>query len=455
MRRYYLGSHEECESRERPEMKAMCQMESCETASLRRTPDAKTTCASRAGAVSSRHSIQLVIDLPDKYINDNELTDTEDGDDDDAERERYLEPAPPHDPNVSNNRAFDGQPPSLFARYALRKRRGVWVWTALSIVATGAILGWAFDAAWLTDLLSQTPLNDNLSLNNPEGLVPLRALNITFYFPKAKYEQIQNYRQKKALLLHLHLTHHAGTTVCNVVGWPFSAPPFACRVDRHHERLPANLTLDPRFDGGRNPWYANETDTMIDLLRPYYHMVTWEYGVKAPQPRFQVTDWENPRLVSVIVMRDPISRLLAHDYWVRSTYFLKNATHKVWWEYATTDHGDTNNVMLHDLSADPGCCQGADTPRERLLEAQALISRFTFVLDVECLDEGLQALLAVLGLDYKPRRRSPKDYPPGSSKERIPFPDVYQFLKERNRLDQELYDWSKNISLVRCADMKP
>ena len=424
------------------------------TTTGQRTTRTITTAAKATASVPRfRPRNPFQIDRPDEeaFPYEEEVTDDEDENDNDHsdgdERERFLE-SEPNGGGFHNGRSHIC---SSEGSTGVEGRGGCgWRWVALAMMSISVILlGWAFF----------DDSNGRVSLPSPvfhdDELISLRTLNSTFYFPKAKYEQIQNYRQKKALLLHLHLTHHAGTTVCNVVGWPFSAPPFACRVDRHHERLPANLTLDPRFDGGRNPWYANETDTMIDLLRPYYHMVTWEYGVKAPQPRFQVTDWENPRLVSVIVMRDPISRLLSGDGYVASTYHIKNATRDVWWEYATTDHGDTNNVMLHDLSADPGCCQGADTPRERLLEAQALISRFTFVLDVECLDEGLQALLAVLGLDYKPRRRSPKDYPPGSSKERIPFPDVYQFLKERNRLDQELYDWSKNISLVRCADLKP
>lgn len=31
--------------------------------------------------------------------------------------------------------------------------------------------------------------------------------------------------------------------------------------------------------------------------------------------------------------------------------------------------------------------------------------------------------------------------------------EVYDFLLERNRLDIELYEWSKTISLVNCATL--
>jgi len=38
-----------------------------------------------------------------------------------------------------------------------------------------------------------------------------------------------------------------------------------------------------------------------------------------------------------------------------------------------------------------------------------------------------------------------------SAKERIPYPEVYEYLLEKNRLDIELYEWSKTLALVNCS----
>lgn len=379
------------------------------------------------------------------------------GDDDrsdgDAERVRFLG-ATAYDAHRSNT--WDSERPRTRSASVGGGDAGCGGSAGVCRAAVGMavllLLGWVCAEGWRA--------RPNYRLNDPQPLVPVRARhsNATYYVTPVHFAQIRNFRRNDALMVHIHLTHHAGTTFCTEVGKPHrGSPDFACRIDRLHEELPSNLTQDPRFDSGRNPWYANETNDKVNLLLSYYRFVSWEYGVKGPHPRLQVTDWDHPRLVSTIVMRDPLSRLLAGDGYVNAKFHLQNATHADWWRYANTSHGETNNVMLHDLSADPMCCNGADTPRDRLREAQDLIRKFTFVLDIACLDEGMKALKAVLHLDddspLQTNRKKPKDHTHKPASDRIPYPDVYDFLVQRNRLDQELYEWSRNLSLVRCADL--
>jgi hypothetical protein len=68
------------------------------------------------------------------------------------------------------------------------------------------------------------------------------------------------------------------------------------------------------------------------------------------------------------------------------------------------------------------------------------------------LDEGIQALGDVLGILPQNIVSKKRDHPP--IEQRIPYPDVYEFLKERNRLDIELYEWTKSRSLVDCSALQ-
>jgi hypothetical protein len=50
----------------------------------------------------------------------------------------------------------------------------------------------------------------------------------------------------------------------------------------------------------------------------------------------------------------------------------------------------------------------------------------------------------------KNRRRQLKKHSHPPPSERIPFPDIYKALREKNKMDIALYEWSKSIQLVRC-----
>ena len=236
------------------------------------------------------------------------------------------------------------------------------------------------------------------------------------------------------------------------------APSFACNTVRPDE----NATLYDYFQQHKRPWTSQDTDANIKLFSTFYHMISWEFR-KPPSPRpLSGTDWEHPGLVSAIIMRDPLSRLLAGDHETITKFprILKgNASLDEWWAFANSTN--TNNFALRIL-AGQDCCQGEDTDPIHLVHAKELLSRFTFILDLACLSDGMEAVAHSLGFEPQ-QRRSLHDkvtelterelakrvaHPPMS--ERIPFPQVHEFLRRRNDLDMELYEWSKEISLVRC-----
>lgn len=149
-------------------------------------------------------------------------------------------------------------------------------------------------------------------------------------------------------------------------------------------------------------------------------------------------------------MKDPISRLLARDAW-RNRYFpglLTDNNKTIWWDFAAMDR-ITNNYALR-VFAGGGCCDGSTTQRRHLETAKSVLSRFTFILDIECLNEGMMELAKILEIPIN-KAIFKKAQKHGPSRDRIPFEDVYDFLAQKNKLDIELYEWAKELSLVNCS----
>ena len=110
----------------------------------------------------------------------------------------------------------------------------------------------------------------------------------------------------------------------------------------------------------------------------------------------------------------------------------------------------TNNFALSIL-AGPTCCQGNNTDPQHLTNAKALVNRFTFVLDMECLEAGMKALAESLKLGIQTNATIIAEE---EAKQHHLLPgEVYDFLLERNHLDIELYKWSKTVSLVDCSSL--
>jgi len=307
--------------------------------------------------------------------------------------------------------------------------------------------------------------------SNEAAPSPKRVRPIT---TTTKLKQIDNYRSGNGLLLNLHPTHHGGTSFCGIIGrtggpiaskkYPEIAPDFACWYDRQKildiDYSPHNATQF-LFT---TPVRHQDMDTYIKGMRSKFHMTSWEYdGVDEMQRNISESNWEHPELVSVVITRDPISRLLAGGQSISKWYpgYNKgNLSHAGWWDYATNpNRQQTDNFFLRILEG----TRRKDGPigkhkqyRRKLSEAKekyekekakrtrprrkgrnegiyekpssymytddnlpslsalrgdfdideshyekavAIMNRFTVVLDIACLDDGFDALSKLLGLD--------------------------------------------------------
>jgi hypothetical protein len=107
-----------------------------------------------------------------------------------------------------------------------------------------------------------------------------------------RLKQIKHYRHGTGLIVNLHVTHHGGTTVSNVIGRAPNTdgcPAFACDVVKPEDGVD-NMDVWPKSKY-YHPWEHDKTAENIALTRPYFHFVGWENGA-APKLPFSETNWE-------------------------------------------------------------------------------------------------------------------------------------------------------------------
>ena len=340
---------------------------------------------------------------------------------------------------------------------------------------------WAFEMALTAFLLVVVP---SLIEVGAQVVFPPTRADSSPVFETLRQTQIQSGRNGTGLMINIHLTHHAGTTLCERLGRAVGAPGHFCNhpdpTTDHH--IPENY---PK----QKPWRGvAQTALNLQLVRQAYRYVSWEFG-KVPRPTLNVTDWEHPKLVSILVVRDPIARALAGD-WHTSEYhpFViayskqypnggNNRTVEEWWKFAKDEYYD--NFALRRLV---GWGWGGGGPwttpmtEQHLDYAKQLVSRFTLVLDQACLTENLHALSETLQIPLRIKDRNRRLSSHGGIKrndtisalhasrnlhanphhlknaDRIPFPEVYEYLLKAFQYDIELYQWAKRRSLAQCLD---
>jgi len=253
------------------------------------------------------------------------------------------------------------------------------------------------------------------------------------------------------------------------------------------------------------PVRREETGEYVKATRARFHMASWEFnGVddrnEMMRRNLSDTDWEHPHLVSVVVTREPISRMLAGDMDIHILYpgyDTLNLSRAGWWDYATNPaRQQTDNFFLRILAGKPRRANvtnrrkrarvkrykymytNDNLPRVEDLHAKfdigksqydravEVLNRFTVVLDLACLDQGLRTLARLLNLnttfvddrvDWLTERRKrlktgkKRHLQTVSLRDRIGYDDVYEYLLERNKWDIRLYEYSKTISLVNCG----
>ena len=132
--------------------------------------------------------------------------------------------------------------------------------------------------------------------------IPLTTIdnNIT------KELQISNYINGNALLLSVHITHHAGTSICKVMKKLGPTPSFACMVSNKGDNPWSNDTLTK---DEKKSWTHNNTANYTQSFHSLFNFMSQEY--KDRGKGLQDTFWEYENLTSFIVLRDPLERFLA------------------------------------------------------------------------------------------------------------------------------------------------
>ena len=287
-----------------------------------------------------------------------------------------------------------------------------------------------------------------LSAPAPEQDVDVEPTH-SHHFTDLRQRQMQNYRDGKALIINVHITHHAGTTFCSEMKKWGPVPSFACLGGDNWDET----ALPPHGD---RPWANNVTEERTDLLRSYFHMISWEFGRIPVDPPISETKWESEHLVSVYITRNPLDRLLSGGGATNRQFgTLEDRTLDQWWAYSNSTH--TDNFALNRLTGG-SCVDGDQTPESCLEKGKELLGRFTVVLDQECFSESMTAFARLMDKpppDQKTSRtynKVPKSAA-SNARDRIKSDEVYEYLVERNKMDIAMYEWSKGISLVRCDEL--
>lgn len=268
-----------------------------------------------------------------------------------------------------------------------------------------------------------------------------------------KHRQIANYISGEALILNIHITHHAGTSVCAKMSDCGPTPSFACMKHKKNDGTPWPDN-DPQLN--RNGLTYDDAQLMVHVFRPYFHFMSMEY------PRWgnlHHMNWEYENLVSMIVMRDPLDRFLAggkcggyHNTIINEADPdpENEEVQRLYWDYANDSCAD--NYALRVLAKDKGC--NAKNMNECYETAKSLLQRFTFILDEECLDESMEAMGDQLGLQITSEGfESRHHHYHKTARERINNETLYEFLLDKFYYDIELYEWSKSLSVVTCSEL--
>ena len=315
-----------------------------------------------------------------------------------------------------------------------------------------------------------------------------------FSLPPRTVEKATRYRQNEtALIVNLHLgIMHSSTEyrddviyddivndedyICKTIGRSYyvnqQAPRFHCRIDIHQDQL--HVVSGPNFPP-KSPWRADETSDNIQAVRKFWHLIDWYnydadvmenavdgaatsdagQAVVDSEPRLLAdTNWQDPNLISILVMVDPMTRLL-EDSWAffertfpteDVPYIIKDHSvgSKPWLTFVQESPQNYVVQQLGQRHSDPIRIK----PKVLVAQAKDLLKRFTFVLDSACLEQGVQQVADILEItvdDPLPDRNN-ATWTPSKS---MPA-DVYRRLMQLNQLDIELYQWSKTISLVQC-----
>lgn len=297
--------------------------------------------------------------------------------------------------------------------------------------------------------------------------------------------KLQRVAHGKAIMMSVHVTHHAGTLLCDRIRQHVGAPEFVCMALR---KLPRELASETTLD--------RASHTVQWCHKHNVSFTSVEFGnnnaelKKGGKWDWSAVDWAQPDLVSIVVFRDPIARLLNGDGtsnrkygsipvlalrhpWVREKEFYYDRDHpppakcckkngekiepllirtpKLWDQYAHSYF--TDNFALRVFCNKP-CVDSCPALTEADLEyAKSWLRQVTVLIDQDCLVANLQALFDNIGWvlgetsDSRGILRSNET----ALRAIVGNNTLYDELVERNKFDIALYQWAKNMSYVRCS----
>lgn len=298
-----------------------------------------------------------------------------------------------------------------------------------------------------------TPLPSFNPTYTPTKTTTIHESNPTEASASIKQLQITNYIAGTGLILNIHITHHAGTAVCSKMTECGPTPSFACMKQKTGDGTPWPDN-DPNLN--RFSLTYDDSEVLVTVFRPYFHYMSMEYPRWGNLHNF---NWEYPKLTSMIVMRHPLDRFLAGGKCGEFHKTIINEAdpdseneevQRLYWEYANA--GCADNYALRVLAGSNRCDE--KNMEDCFQSAKSLLERFTFILDEECLDESMEAMGNQLGMHITANGfESKKHHYHKTAQERINNETLYEFLLDRFHYDIELYEWSKEMSVLRCSEL--
>ena len=247
--------------------------------------------------------------------------------------------------------------------------------------------------------------------------------------------------------MNLHITHHGGTNLCAFARKHshLATGSFACFF------TPA-IWEDKHASASVGPFAPSRQNEYFDAARSEgIGFVNWEYR-GPPHIPIKSVEWEKSSLISILVVRDPIARLLSSAGLDKIRYGsdLPTRTDAQWRNY---EHAaETDNYQLRIVA---GCSRNVcDVDADTLETAKVVARQITYVIDLACLDENMLELAKRLGWSTNlEKKRKGGHHIYKSNAERVGNAARLRRLQKRNEFDIQFYKWAKTQSLVRCDDL--
>ena len=275
---------------------------------------------------------------------------------------------------------------------------------------------------------------------------PLRMVSA-----ELKQQQAHNFAVNNGtVVVAVHITHSGGTTLCKKFAW-HQLRPLPLVVDRMCNVPPAFIPWEVSTAGQTttpSAWLAFFTAWL-----PSTNFLSFEFSAPTWFRDFSTFPFGSPHVLSLIVLRHPIARLLSDPSKLAQ---LPEDVLRCNTSLPATSCGAQhhNNFALRILSGVPYPNQ---IRSDHLQHAKAVLDRFSVVLDIACYGDGLAALSSLLELPDDPNPVHTRESGGGDAHATIKSQignDAYRKLLEINKYDIELYEYyAKSISLHRCDDV--